>query len=587
MAQVFISHTAEDGRFAELIAYALDQAGLTSWHYQRDTLPGLSYLHQISRAIEDSQVLIVIVSNDSLGSEQMTNEIVHGFELKKPFVPLLWNLSHADFQKRQPEWRAAFRAATTLQIPPEGVEPILPRIISGLTQLGVVPQVTVQPLLPSVVAPKSLVSEPTPVGAPGRDESKLARVHIAATFDQSSYPLGSDALAYWLAEFRLTMEGEVVEDGPGADVALVLDVSGSMDKPNRYPLLCQAVRRLVSGLGHDDRVSVTLFTDRAKTVVPFVSGEAAAADPERIVDAMNESGLLFGSRTLLAPGLALALNGLGPVARSEGRVRRTYVLTDGELHDPDACEVALEGYRPKLVEVHVYGFGDGFDALSLKRLVSDQIGGTVKPILNEEGIVKTFSHVATVNRRLVGQAGTLSVTFPPGVVCGDAWVFHPNARYLGAIQDRRVNHLFGGFEAGRRYSLLLETRIPSDSDLVGILKADWIEKDLHRYEEIEVKVSRGEKGESIAEVKQAFDIVNVMRAESDREALLNSYRARRELAALEGRDPKLIEALDKMIGVLIREIEGISMEEFDRPTTNDHLYLDSDGASEYFHRDGD
>ena len=79
-----------------------------------------------------------------------------------------------------------------------------------------------------------------------------------------------------------------------------------------------------------------------------------------------------------------------------------YVLTDGELHDMPECENALAGFRPHSIEVHVYGFGDEFNAVALKLLVSDQIGGTVKPIVNEEDITRTFAHVAAVNRRLVG-----------------------------------------------------------------------------------------------------------------------------------------------------------------------------------------
>jgi hypothetical protein len=278
-------------------------------------------------------------------------------------------------------------------------------------------------------------------------------VSLTAKFDRTSYPVGEDALAYWLAELLVTIEGEVVDDGPGADVALVLDVSGSMDKPNRYPLLCEAVRRFAIGLGPKDRVSVILFTDGAKTVVPFIDGDAAAENPDRLIHAMNESGILFGPRTLLAPGLQLAVNGFDPPDRSSGRVRRVYVLTDGELHDTPECEYVLRDFRQRRAEVHVYGFGDGFDAASLKRLVSDQIGGTVKPILNEAEIVKTFAHVAAINRRLVGQEGTLAVSFSPEVACGDAWVFQPTARYLGPVSGRRLEHLFGGIEAGRKYSL--------------------------------------------------------------------------------------------------------------------------------------
>ena len=93
-----------------------------------------------------------------------------------------------------------------------------------------------------------------------------------------------------------------------------------------------------------------------------------------------------------------------------------------------------ERIPPQSIEVHVYGFGDGFNAVALKQLVSDQIGGTVKPIVNEEDITRTFAHVARVNRRLVGTDAKLEVTFSTDVACGDAWVFQPHGRYLGPIR---------------------------------------------------------------------------------------------------------------------------------------------------------
>jgi hypothetical protein len=117
MAKVFISHVEEDGNLAADLAQALEGAGVTTWNYMRDSFPGLSYLSQIATAIEDCEILVVVISNNALGSKQMTSEIVRGFESKKAFVPVLSGLTHAVFQKLQPEWRGAFGAATSIQIP--------------------------------------------------------------------------------------------------------------------------------------------------------------------------------------------------------------------------------------------------------------------------------------------------------------------------------------------------------------------------------------------------------------------------------------------------------------------------------------
>ena len=301
------------------------------------------------------------------------------------------------------------------------------------------------------------------------------RVELITIFDHEAYPAGEDPLVYCLAKVRVATgsespDGRSEDDGSGVDVALILDVSGSMDKPNRYPLLCKAVRQLILGLGSQDLVSIVLFTDRSKVVLPFTSVEKADLSPEQVILAMNESGLLFGPRTNLAPGLSLALAGFATTKRSADRVRRTYILTDGELHDTTECERVLGNFRPEMIEVHVYGFGDGFNAAALKQLVSDQIAGTVKPIVNEEDITRTFEHVAQVNRKLVGNNAKLEVAFSPEVTCGDAWVFQPHGRYLGAIRDRQVEHLFGGIEAGRWYSLCSKSGSRLESERSDVWK---------------------------------------------------------------------------------------------------------------------
>jgi hypothetical protein len=237
MTQVFISYVEEDADVATALANGLEEAGLTTWFYTRDAnRPTRSYLVEIANAIEECEVLLVIVSHAAVGSYQMTNEIVRGFELKKPLVPVLRGLTHAEFQSLQPEWRGAFGAATSVQLPPTNPELIIPRLLGGLFRLGMTPRAVRPRLAPAPVPPPPAPAarrQPTASPAP----EPAARVELAATFDREAYPTGEDPLAYWLAELQVTVGGEVadeaVDDGPGTDLALVLDVSGSMDRPDR------------------------------------------------------------------------------------------------------------------------------------------------------------------------------------------------------------------------------------------------------------------------------------------------------------------------------------------------------------------
>jgi hypothetical protein len=158
---VFISHVEEDGAVALQLADALGDAGFSTWCYERDTIPGPSYLLQTSRAIESSRAVVVLISADSLGSHQVTSEVVRAHEEVKPFIPLLIGISREEFSVRQPEWREAIGSAATLELPPGGVSAVAPRIVEGLTALGVSPHpggvphaaLTYAPVRPAATAP--------------------------------------------------------------------------------------------------------------------------------------------------------------------------------------------------------------------------------------------------------------------------------------------------------------------------------------------------------------------------------------------------------------------------------------------------
>src|SRR5262245_59254033 len=137
MADIFISHVEEDASLALDLAQALEHSGFVVWYYERDTVPGRSYLLQIGEAIDGCHAVILLISSHSLVSHQVRQEVIRAYESQKPFLPLLIDVSHADFQTRQPEWRAALGAAAFLRIPPEGIRPILPQLTQGLSTFGV------------------------------------------------------------------------------------------------------------------------------------------------------------------------------------------------------------------------------------------------------------------------------------------------------------------------------------------------------------------------------------------------------------------------------------------------------------------
>jgi hypothetical protein len=142
---VFISYAEEDGDVALEIALSLEQAGYTTWCYEVNNTPGVSYLLQTGQAVDGAQAFILLISPQSMNSRQITQEVIRAHESSKKFVPVLRGISHLEFQNRQPEWRAAIGAATSVSLQPQGVGAIIPRIIAGLKAAGIAPHPNTDP----------------------------------------------------------------------------------------------------------------------------------------------------------------------------------------------------------------------------------------------------------------------------------------------------------------------------------------------------------------------------------------------------------------------------------------------------------
>jgi hypothetical protein len=139
MSDIFVSHVEEDADIALEIALGLEETGYSTWCYELDGIPGASYLLQTGQAVANSKAVVVVISPHSVGSRQVTREVIRAHESDKDFIPVRRDISHIEFQNRQPEWREAIGAATSIGVPTEGAVSVLPRIIAGLKALTIQP----------------------------------------------------------------------------------------------------------------------------------------------------------------------------------------------------------------------------------------------------------------------------------------------------------------------------------------------------------------------------------------------------------------------------------------------------------------
>ena len=134
----------------------------------------------------------------------------------------------------------------------------------------------------------------------------------------------------WNANTRLMHVGikgydVVAAAAPRANLVFLIDVSGSMDEPEKLPLLKSAFRLLVDKLKPEDTVSIVTYAGNAGTVLE----PTAIKDKAKILAAIDT--LQPGGSTAGAQGLDAAYD-LAVRAFVMGGVNRIRLATDGDFN---------------------------------------------------------------------------------------------------------------------------------------------------------------------------------------------------------------------------------------------------------------
>ena len=87
-ADVFISHSSKDKHVADAICAVLERRGLRCWIAPRDVTPGASWGAEIVAAIENSHLMVLVVSEAANGSPQIEREVERAIHLGRTVIPL-------------------------------------------------------------------------------------------------------------------------------------------------------------------------------------------------------------------------------------------------------------------------------------------------------------------------------------------------------------------------------------------------------------------------------------------------------------------------------------------------------------------
>lgn len=372
--------------------------------------------------------------------------------------------------------------------------------------------------------------------------------------DFASYAWSDDSLAYVLVEMTPNFppaEGQVIR--APVDIVLVLDVSNSMDRPDKYPLLREAVCTLIDALVSEDHVAIILFSASSSVLWPLSPSTSLKQQRAELLAKMDRSPVMFGPRTFLAPGLMSAYEQFESRGRSS-TIRRVFCLTDGELHDADRCSDFLKALQAQQTEIHMYGFGSEFDAEQLTQLIGKIPGSFVKPLVDTRDVNETFELLAFRAADAVARNLSIKFDLAQGTVPGDIFQFRPQENWLGSIEKSKQRNI-GSVERSRIYSWLLELRLPSsegaETTQVGTMRVQcFFEPDGLYLQEIALVVSRSPKpGELSSRVVLVKDLLIGLR-EDDNLSQIRRTEASLVLCRAENRDPALISALEHQLSIL-------------------------------------
>jgi Ca-activated chloride channel homolog len=248
---------------------------------------------------------------------------------------------------------------------------------------------------------------------------------------------------------------------PPANLVLLVDISGSMDLPNKLPLLKSAFSLLVNNLRAIDTVSIVVYGATVGVWLPPTSGE----DKKKIQKAIED--LTPGGSTPGEAGIRAAYR----VAKSEfipGGNNRVILATDGDFNEGETSEEALEKLVTQYKEWGIYltclGVGMGNYKDSKLEALAKKGNGNFAYLDDEREAEKVLVREFTQTIYAVADDAYLNISFNPAVV--------KNYRLIGfdnkvKVMSDSLNEVQGG-EVGSGHSLLALFEImPRNPDSVG------------------------------------------------------------------------------------------------------------------------
>ncbi len=275
----------------------------------------------------------------------------------------------------------------------------------------------------------------------------------------SNCPWNADNLLLFL---HVCAKKADIDKIPPANLVFLIDISGSMDLPNRLPLLKSAFKLLVNNLRPVDTVSIVVYGSTVGVWMTPTCGN----EKQKILKSIEE--LEPGGPTPGEAGIRSAYQ----LAKSQfikGGNNRVILATDGDFNVGQSTDEELEGlismYRQSGIYLTCLGVGMGNYKDSKLEVLAKKGNGNFAYLDDEKEAEKVLMREFTQTIYAVANDAYINISFNPSIVRDYRLIGFDNK--LKALSDT-VNELQGG-EIGSGHSLVAMFEIhPGNPNLEDI-----------------------------------------------------------------------------------------------------------------------
>lgn len=184
-----------------------------------------------------------------------------------------------------------------------------------------------------------------------RDPAPARGARLAFAWERARYPFAHNRD---LLRFAIQTAAQGREAAKPLNLVILLDNSGSMERPDRAQIVGEALKVLAHKLEPQDRISVVAFSRTARLWVDGLAG----GKPQELLNVVG--GLVPQGGTDLGAGLDLAYQTAVKHFLPQGN-NRVILLTDGAANlgnvAPEELKQKVVGHRQKGIALDCYGIG--------------------------------------------------------------------------------------------------------------------------------------------------------------------------------------------------------------------------------------